>query len=206
MDITLYYTHKTRSFRPRWLLEELELPYSLQLVDLFGGERQQPAYRKIHPHGSVPAIAFDGQVMIESCAMCHWLTDQHPHKQLAPAPDTAQRRDYEQWSFYVPGTLEPLPFQILLHTKILPDNERVPAIVPWAMRGYEKVLAVLDQELQTRDYIAGQAFSTADILLGSTLMLLPDMLDGHRALQDYTARLQTRPAFVRASKDPSPPA
>jgi glutathione S-transferase len=38
MDINLYYTPQTRAVRPRWLLEEMQLPYRLQLIDLFGGE------------------------------------------------------------------------------------------------------------------------------------------------------------------------
>ena len=207
MDITLYYTHRTRALRPRWVLEELELPYRLQLIDLFGGEGQTPEYRKIRPHGSVPAIDIDGHVMIESCAICHWFSDRYPEKQLAPpVTDASARMDYEQWVFYVPGTLEPLAFQILLHSIILPEKHRVPDMVPWATRRYQSVLKVLSKELAGRDYIAGDAFTTADILLGSTLLWLPDMLNPHSALGDYTDRLQQRPAYQRAATAPSPPA
>ena len=55
MDIELFYTPNTRSSRPRWLLEELELPYRIRSVDLFGGERNP-----VHPLGSVPAVRIDG--------------------------------------------------------------------------------------------------------------------------------------------------
>jgi glutathione S-transferase len=114
--------------------------------------------------------------------------------------------DYEQWSFYVPGTLEPLAFQILLHSIILPEKHRIPDMVPWATRRYLSVLKFLDRELADRDYIAGEQFSSADILLGSTLLWLPDMLAEHPALGGYTGRLQQRPAYRRAATDPSPPA
>jgi glutathione S-transferase len=205
MDITLYYTHRTRALRPRWVLEELELPYRLRLIDLFGGDGQTPEYRKIHPHGSVPAIDIDGRVMIESCAICHWLSDQYPEKQLAPpAADAAARMDYEQWTFYVPGTLEPPAFQILLHSVILPEDQRVPDIVPWSTRRYQSSLKVLNRALAERDHIAGDSFTTADILLGSTLLWLPELLHEHPALGAYTERLQQRPAYQRAAKDPSP--
>jgi len=207
MDITLYYTHRTRALRPRWVLEELELPYRLQLIDLFGGDSRTAEYRRIHPHGSVPAIDIDGHVMIESCAICHWFSDRYPEKQLAPpAADTTARMDYEQWVFYVPGTLEPLAFQILLHSMILPEKHRVPDMVPWATHGYQSVLKFLNEVLATRDYIAGERFSTADILLGSTLLWLPQMLEDQPALGAYTDRLQQRPAYQRAATDPSPPA
>jgi glutathione S-transferase len=113
---------------------------------------------------------------------------------------------YEQWVFYVPGTLEPLAFQILLHSMLLPEEQRVPDMVPWATRGYRSVLKILNRELENRDYIAAEQFTTADILLGSTLMWLPDMLQNHPALLADRERLQQRPAYQRAATDPSPDA
>jgi hypothetical protein len=35
MHIELYFAPQTRSIRPRWLLEELELPYALHPMELF---------------------------------------------------------------------------------------------------------------------------------------------------------------------------
>lgn len=207
MDITLYYTHHTRALRPRWVLEELGLPYRLELIDLFGGAGQTAAYREIHPHGAVPAMVVDGRTMIESCAMCHWLADRFPQQQLAPpAGDATARMAYEQWVFYVPGTLEPLAFQILLHSMILPQEHRVPDMVPWATRRYRSLLKFLNKELARREFITGEQFGTADILLASTLLWLPDILNDYPALGDYTGRLQQRPAYQRAATDPSPPA
>jgi len=104
LEIELYYTPHTRSLRPRWLLEDLGIAYTLRPVDLFGGERN-PA----HPLGSVPAMRIDGETMFESVAMCHWLADRFPEKGLAPAVVDVSRRAYEQWMFFVPGTLEPYP-------------------------------------------------------------------------------------------------
>jgi len=204
MDITLYYTHRTRALRPRWLLEELQLPYRLELIDLFGSGGRSAAYRSIHPHGQVPALEIDGSVMIESCAICHWLSDRYADEGLAPAGDSPARMAYEQWVFYVPGTLEPPAFQILLHSLILPEKLRVPDMVPWATRSYRSLLKFLNGELGERGYIAGKAFTTADILLGSTLMWLPGELHDRPALQDYVQRLQQRPAYQRAATDPSP--
>ncbi len=199
MNIKLYYTPKTRALRPRWLLEELQLDYTLHSIDLFGGEGQTPAYRRIHPHGHVPAIEIDGQVMIESGAICHWLTDQHADKGLAPPPGSVDRRQYEQWMFYAPGTLEPPAFMMILHSSILPAAERVAGIVPWASKRYTGSLEILDRELQDKDYLLGATFSTADIMIGSTLMWFPDMLKKFAQLQAYTERLQNREACQKAN-------
>jgi len=193
MDIELFHTPHTRSLRVRWLLEELGLPYRLHAVDLFGGERN-PA----HPLGSVPALRVNGETMIESGAICHWLTDRYPERELAPAATAAERSRYEQWMFFVPGTLEPPAFDILLHTEILPPARRVDAILPFARKRYYAVLKVLATELAQQDYLLGPRFTTADIMTGSTLMWLPDMLRNYPVLQAYIERLRTRPARLRA--------
>lgn len=84
MDIKLYYTPHTRAVRPRWLLEELNIPYQLEHIDLFAGEGQSRDYLKINPLGAVPAMEVDGEIMLESGAMCRWLTDRHIESELAP--------------------------------------------------------------------------------------------------------------------------
>ena len=193
MEIELYYTPHTRSSRPRWLLEELDVPYQLRPVDLFGGERNP-----LHPLGSVPAASLDGEVLIESGAICHWLADHFPEKGLAPAINDPRRARYEQWMFFVPGTLEPPAFDILLHTQILPEKQRIEAIVPFATRGYQRVLRMLSRELDHDGYLLGKQFTCADIMLGTTLTLLPELLGKHPALLTYTRRVTARPAYQRA--------
>jgi len=193
MDIELYHTPQTRSSRPRWLLEELGAPYRLRYVDLFGGGRN-PA----HPLGSVPAINIDGETLIESGAICHWLADRFLDKGLAPAMDDPRRARYEQWMFFVPATLEPPAFEILLHTSILPEQHRVGAIVPFAMKGHRRILRMLAEELDHDGYLLGEQFCCADIMLGTTLTWLPEQLDAHPPLLAYTERVTTRPAYQRA--------
>jgi glutathione S-transferase len=193
MEIELYYTPHTRSSRPRWLLEELALPYRLRPVDLFGGERNP-----LHPLGSVPAVSIDGETLIESGAICHWLADCFPEKNLAPASTDSRRARYEQWMFFVPGTLEPPAFEILLHTQILPEKKRIEAIVPFATSGYHRVLRMLAKELDHDSYLLGKQFTCADIMLGTTLTWLPGLLEDHPPLLAYTQRVTARPAYQRA--------
>ena len=193
MEIELYYKPHTRSVRPRWLLEELGAPYSLRLVDLFGGERNP-----LHPLSSVPAIRIDGETLIESGAICHWLADCFPEKNLAPATTDPRRARYEQWMFFVPGTLEPPAFEVLLHTQILPEKKRIEAIVPFATKGYHRVLRMLAKELDHDGYLLGEQFTAADIMMTTTLTWLPELLEEHPPLVAYTQRVTERPAYRRA--------
>jgi glutathione S-transferase len=193
MEIELCYTPHTRSCRPRWLLEELAVPYRLRPIDLFGGERNP-----VHPLGSVPTISIDGEHLLESGAICHWLADCFPGKRLAPANTAPDRARYEQWMFFTPATLEPPAFDILLHTQILPEKERIEAIVPFATRSYHRVLRMLSKELNHAGYLLGKQFSCADIMLVTTLLILPGLLEDYPSLLAYTERLTARPAYQRA--------
>jgi glutathione S-transferase len=193
MDIELFYTPHTRSTRPRWVLEELSLPYRLHPVELFAGERNP-----VHPLGSVPAVRIDGEILIESAAICQRLADSQPEKKLAPATNEPMRARYEQWMFFVPATLEPPAFDILMHTQILPEKKRIAAIVPFSTRSYQKILRMLAKELDHGSYLLGEQFSCADILLGTTLTWLPELLEQHPSLSDYTQRVTARPAYQRA--------
>ena len=44
--------------RPRWLLEEIGAPYELVRLDFSKSDHKKPDYLKIHPHGAVPAPAY----------------------------------------------------------------------------------------------------------------------------------------------------
>lgn len=198
MDITLYYTPHTRSLRPRWLLEELEVPYQLKYIDLFSGGGQTPEYKQIHPLGQVPALKIDGQIQLESAAMCHWLTDLHPTSNLAPPAGDPARALYEQWMFFAPGTLEPPAWLVLMHSMVLPEAQRVNDIIPWALGRHSANLNMLNTELSERKYLMDDHFTTADIIVGSTMMWLPDTLQDYPQLQAYTNLLKERPAYKRA--------
>jgi glutathione S-transferase len=199
MHITLYFTPGTRAIRPRWLLEELEVKYDLEIIDLFGGEGQKPQYRAVHPLGQVPAMRINGQLMLESGAMCHWLADHYAGVGLAPPHGDPTRIPYEQWMAYAPGSLEPPGFYALLHSRILPEDRRIPAIVPSLMKRYARAVAVVAEALAEKAYLLGDRFSAADIMVGSTLMWLPDVLADHPNLGAYVDRLRQRPAYRRAT-------
>lgn len=201
MDITLYYTPKTRSLRPRWLLEELGIPYNIEFIDLFAGEGETDVYKKINPLGAVPALKVGDDVMLESGAICHWLTDQFSDKGLAPAQDSVLRMKYEQWMVFSQATLEMQPWLVFLHSKLLSESDRVEAIVPWALRHHKKFLEILNNELLGKDYLVGNQFTTADIMVASTLMWLPEALMKYSDLIDYVQRLKQRPAYQRATSD-----
>lgn len=201
MEITLYYHPQTRAFRVRWLLEELELPYQLKNIDLFGGEGNSAAYKKIQPHGCLPAIEIDGKVMFETSAICQWLTDQYPDKGLAPAFNDPARMAYTQWMYYVPATMEPPLFYEFLHTMILPEGIRVPQIVPFCKQRYSEVFEVLNHAYENKVHLINDKFSTVDLMISSVLLWRAKEASQYPNLRRLIQDVAQRSAFRRAKSD-----
>jgi glutathione S-transferase len=202
--LTLYHSAQSRSVRPRWLLEELGVPYEIVRLNLQAGDARKPEYLKINPNGAVPALVDDGVKLFESAAICEYLADKFPEKRLAPALGTPARGYYYQWIHFGMSTLEPPLITIFLHTVMKPEAERIPQLVAPAREQLRGSLAVLDQALAGRTFVVGDELTSADVVVGSTLAWaqMIGLLDASTpATAAYMGRLMGRPAFQRAMAD-----
>ncbi len=199
----LYHSRFTRSHRPRWVLEELGVPYELQRLDLRQGEHKSPEYLKVHPLGQVPALEDDGLVLIESGAICQYLADKYPEAKLAPAPGTRERGEYFQWCTYTLATVEPELATAFYHLRLLPEAERMPAVAEGAKQKVQKMLRVVEEKVGDREYLVGNQFTVADVLLAAQLSWAKSfgMVDDFPGLQAYMKRHMARPAAQRAHAD-----
>lgn len=201
MELILYYQSGSRSQRVRWLLEELELDYKLEHIDLFKGEGNTPEYLALHPLGQLPVLKIDGSAMFESGAIVQWLADTHLDKGFAPALDSLQRREFNQWMYFSVTSLEAPAWEIVLHSKILPEDAAVKAIIPFATKNLLQVLTVLDKELTGKNYMVDNKFSAVDIMVGYILMWFPEHVEIFSNLKTYTQNLQQRPAYIRSKQN-----
>ena len=201
---TLYHSPQSRSIRPRWLLEEIGVPYDIVRMSLQAGDQKKPEFLKINPNGAVPAFVDGDLTLFESAAICQYLADTYPEKQLAPPLGTAARAYYYQWIHFAMSTLEPPLLTIFLHTVMKPEAERIPQLVGPAREQLHSALAVLERALTGRTFIVGDEFSAADVMVGSTLawaQMLGLISADTPAVAAYMGRLMGRPAFQRAGAD-----
>ena len=94
--ITLYHCVSARSFRPLWMLEELQAPYELHMLP-FPPRALQRSYLDLNPLGTVPLLVDGATRMTESAAMCQYLAERlDPQNQrgLAVRSDEA---DFGMW-------------------------------------------------------------------------------------------------------------
>lgn len=202
--LTLYHVAQSRSVRPRWMLEELGVPYEIVRLDMPAGAHKQPEYLRINPNGTVPTLIDDGVPIWESGAIVTHLADRFPDRHLAPPPGTTARGLCHQWSYFAMCTLEPPIYVVFLQTALLPEAERMPQLLPPAREKLDAAVAVVDAALAGRPWLLGDAFSAADVMVASTLWwcrMLGALPPTHARAADYVERAAARPAFVRAMAD-----
>ncbi len=200
--LRLYYVPMTRATRPRWVLEELGVPYELVRLDVKKGETRTPAHLARHPLGHVPVLEDGGAILFESVAICLDLADRFPDTGLAPAPGSRERALFYQWIFFAVTELEP-PLSALSTQRRKPEAARDPAAMAAAQAQFGVVAHALAPALERDPWIVGGAFSVADVIVGSIAIWAKAMgaSEGLPALDAYAERLRARPAWKRATAD-----
>jgi glutathione S-transferase len=194
----LYFTPRTRATRPRWMLEELGVPYEIVTVDLAAKENREAGHLRAHPLGQVPALV-DGDVTVfESIAICMYLADRCSEGGLAPPASSPLRAPYYQWLLFCPSTIEPAIGRFSQHGGDVPEADREKARARFA-----EAAEMLTRALATKEHMLGDLFSTVDVIVGSNLNWARrvGLLEGRDVLSTYVDRLLARPAARRAFRD-----
>lgn len=203
MSIVIHYAPKTRAARVLWALEELGVPYEKVRVDMEKKEHKTPAYKAINPNGTVPAMVVDGTPMFESLAMVLYLADRFGvEKGLWPSPTDPARVQALSWVVWAVDTLGQKAFQLAHATSsYVPKEWHNDAQAANGREGLSDCLAIVEAQLNGREYLLGNSFSLADIpvagSLGFLTMLGFDIKKWEKAAE-YTKRCTSRPAFGRA--------
>jgi len=191
-QLTLYHASPSRSSIVHWMLEELGEPYKLEVLNLRAGDQRKPAYLAINPMGKVPTLK-DGDVVVsEVAAICCYLADTYPKAKLAPPIGDKRRGDYLKWLFYGPSCLEPAMIDKALNRPPAPRST-----AGWA--DYDTVVEVLRSAVGAREYLLGEQFTAADVVIGSGLRwgMLFKMFPELPEFVTYVDRLKARPAMQR---------
>jgi glutathione S-transferase len=195
----LYWSQNTRAFRIAWLLEESGLKYERIAVDIHDvNSKNDPAFRAVSPLGKVPALEDGAARLTDSGAICIYVTDQYPKSQLGPGVGHPDRGRFLQWVTYTNSVIEPS-----MAEKVAKLEPR-PTSYGWG--SFDLMLSTLQSELSNKDWILGERFSAADVLLGTSASWLMQfgLHSGDDAITAYVARCKARPAWQRAHAFDSP--
>ena len=197
--ITLYHSPFSRAFTAYWMLEEIGVAFDVQTVDIRKGEQKSAEYMKLNPAGKVPTLT-DGEVVVsENPAIAIYLADRYSYGRLAPKIDDPQRGAYLKWMVFSTAVLDPVA--TLHERKIdLPGYD-------FSFGTFDDAVSVLIGAFSTSEYLLGDRFSGADVVLGGTIsrLLYQKVLPPEPALLDYNTRLSLREAYHRAADATWPP-
>jgi len=189
----LYWCRNTRAFRIAWLLEESGLEYERITIDIRdAGAKNDPAFRAVSSMGKVPALEDGTAKLSDSGAICIYVADQYPQTRLAPPVGHPDRGRFLQWVTYTNSVIEPAMAEKF--AKLEPR----PASFGWG--SFDLMLETLRSELAKGDWILGERFCAADVLLGTGAFYIKQfgLVEDDSVLAAYVARCQARPAWQRA--------
>ena len=207
MALTLYYSPMSSAARCLWALEELGIPYEKVRLHLDKLDQKRPEYLALNPNGKVPALV-DGEVkMFESIAIMIYLGEKYGvAKGLWPKADTAERAQALSWLVWSSAELQAPIVTYVMHTGdrsfSFPKEQRHAPSVEMAKKQFDMMMRVLDGHLEGKEYVAGSAFSFADLAIFGTLgfatMMAGLSIEPYKHVNEWFGRIRTRPAFARA--------
>jgi glutathione S-transferase len=158
--------------RARIFLAEKGVAHETVQIDLRAGEQLGPEYRQINPACTVPALRVEpGWVLTDNAAIAAYLEAQYPQPPLmGQTPMEKAEIASLNWRMEFDG-LMPVAEALrnsspAMVDRALPGPVNYAQIPELAQRGLARVqmfFQTLDALLADRPYVAGQAFSMADI-------------------------------------------
>jgi glutathione S-transferase len=196
--ITVYHLEHSRSQRILWLLEELGVPYEVQRFARDPSGRAPQAYRALHPIGKSPLIRDGDLVLAESGAIVEYLLERHGGGRLQAPPGDPLRARYLHWFHFAEGTAMAFLMGEIVLGMAGDGAAPMRQVFEHEVR---RILGYVASELGDDPWLAGTAFSAADVMMGYVLETVAERgeLKQHPRLLDYVARMRERPAHRRAA-------
>lgn len=214
--LTLHHLNNSRSQRVLWVLEELDLKYEIRRYERDPKTLRAPSsLTYIHPLGKSPILedARDGRrdVLAESGAILEYVVETYGQGRLRPQAGSPEALRYRFWLHFAEGSMmspmlirlimgqvekAPLPFFVKPIAKKISQTVQEKASTPEIKRQLDFV----ETELQKTPWLAGEAFTAADIQMSFPLEAAEarGLVGERRAIKGYLDQLRMRPAYQRA--------
>ncbi len=164
--LTLYSMPSSgNSYKVRLLLALLDIPFRTIDVEYDGGREltKTPTFRAKNPHGKVPLLELeDGRLLSESNAILLYLAE---GTRFVPLERFA-RAKVHQWMFWEQNSHEgTIAVRAAILTYPHRAHQRTPEILGPLLESGNHVLGVMETQLKATPYLAGDAYTAADICL-----------------------------------------
>ncbi len=187
--------------RTRVFLAEKGIEVPSEQVDMMAKQHKTPEYTAINPLQRMPALVLDdGTVIAESIAISRYFEAVKPEPPLFGV-GAKEIAEVEMWNRRCELNLMFPVAQVFRHTHPAMKDLEVPQVAEWGEANRPRVadfLKILDDQLKTHHYVAGEKFSVADItamvaidFMKPSKIPMPEGLDN---LQRWYAEVSARPS------------
>lgn len=208
MSLTLY-LHPLSSFCQKALIAfyENDTPFEPHIVDL-SNETSRADFKKMWPIGKFPVLLdrAKDRTIPESSIIIEYLAQHYPGKtQLVPADADLARQTRLRDRFYDLYVNEPMGKVVT--DSLRPAGRNDPHGVEQAQTLLQTAYGMIDQEMGTKTWAMGEAFSMADCAAAPAMFYANKVMpfgDTHKNAAAYLARLMERPSFARVVEEAQP--
>jgi glutathione S-transferase len=195
--LTLFdYLPSQNAWKVRLLLNHLGQSYHTVPVSIFEGEGRTDAYLRISPTGAVPAIRLDdGRVLAESNAILAYLAD----GTIYLPTDPFERAKVQQWLHFEQERVESVIGSLRYWTMTGKLPRRSPELIEGKRAAARRTLGILERELATRPFLAGDAYTIADMAVFAYASRAEDgglSLEAYPHFRAWIARVEAQPGFL----------
>lgn len=201
--LKLYYYPGNANLAPHMLLEELDVPYELVLVDRTQGALQSAEYLKLNPNGRIPTLVDGDLVLFETAAICLHLVDRHPEKNFAPAVGTNERAHFYKWLVYLTNTLQAELITYFYPERLVDDEALAVQVKAHAEARVGNMLDLLERTLAESGgpYLLGRHYTALDpylFMLSRWTRMMHNPARNRPHLGAFLKMMVERPAIKRA--------
>ncbi|KAB5585552.1 putative glutathione S-transferase [Coniochaeta sp. 2T2.1] len=204
MVLTVHHLQMSQSERIPWLCEELGIDYELKLYKR-SPMLAPPEYKALHPQGTAPVITDgdDDLVLAESGAVIEYIAHRHGGGRLFLPPSHPDYAQFLYWWHWGNATFMPTTFRVMAARA----NPGTPT-AKIAEDRFARFLSALDERLKANEWLAGEEFTAADVMLVFPLTTWRYWSGlswaGYDGILAYLQRIGKREAYQRAMAKSDP--
>jgi glutathione S-transferase len=172
-------------------------------VDLATGQHKSPEHLVRQPFGMIPVLEDGDWLLYESRAIMRYVDCELPGPSLVPH-DARSLAEMERWISVEYSYLSPSVGELVQQKFVAPARGGTVdiVIVERARQAISRALDVVDAQLQRRAYIAGEAFTLADVSFAPVIAMLfvageGGAVDAHDHVSVWWKRVASRPSWGR---------
>jgi glutathione S-transferase len=200
-QVILWGVGTSRTIRPIWVAEELELSYVVKSIGPRTGETQTDAFTKINPKQKIPLLQDNDFYISESPAICRYLINQYGTAKNITSPISAKEKAREdEWLSFIYGELDETSLYVIRrHGALASIYGEANNAIEAAKSYFLKHVSVAEHHLKDRQFLIQDKFGIADIFLTTCLVWAEGcQIELSQILREYLCSMTERPGYKSA--------